>query len=106
MDFLCTAGIEEFGGFTKLGAADDGIIDEEQTLALDEIVNGDELHVGNLIADLLIGRHEGTGPGRGVLDERTGEWDALLVGIAYSVGSTGVGDTGNDVDIYIVAAGQ
>ena len=65
MDLLRAGLIEEFHGLPQLGAPDDGVVHKEELFALDELRHRDLLHLGHLLADILIGGHEGAGPGRG-----------------------------------------
>ena len=58
---------EEFGGLTKLGSADNGIINEEQALAFDEGAYRDQLHLRDQVSLALVLRHKGAWPGRGIL---------------------------------------
>ena len=62
-------------------------------LPLDELVDGDQLHLGDEVALALHGGHEGAGPGGRVLDKGPGEGDAALVGVADGVGRAGIGNT-------------
>ena len=61
--------IKEFRRLSHLGASDDRVIDEKKLLAIDQIVDRNELHVGDEVTLRLHRRHEGTRPSRGVFDE-------------------------------------
>ena len=73
MDFFGSAVVQEFGGLTQLGAADNGVVDEQQALAFDQVVDRDQLHFRDQVPFALDGRHEGAGPGGGVLNKGAGE---------------------------------
>ena len=109
MDLGGAALLQELGLVVQLRTADDGVVDEDEPLVLDEFRDGDELHAGDHIALRLDGRHEGTGPGRRIFDEGAFEGDAGLVGITDRVGRAGVRDTGDHVGVIggqAVAAGH
>ena len=55
MNFFCTRVVQKLHGFLQLGAADDGVVHKEELLALNQLGNGDLLHLGYLIAHALIG---------------------------------------------------
>ena len=73
MDFSGSAVVQKFRGFTQLGAADDGVVDEQQALAFDQVVDRDQLQFRDQVPFALDGRHEGAGPGGGVLNKGAGE---------------------------------
>ena len=99
MHFLRAGFIEELDRFAQLRAADDGVVDEHQLLAFDELRNRNLLHLGDLIAHLLIGGREGTRPGRGVLDERTGKGLVALVRVADGVRHAAVRHARDVIDV-------
>ena len=99
MDFLGAGLVEEFHRLPQLGATDDRVVHKEKLLALNELRHGNLLHLGHLVAYLLIGGHEGAGPGGGILHEGTGKGDVAGVGVADGVGQTGVGNAGHIVHI-------
>ena len=88
----------------QLGTADDGVVYKQQLLVLNELGNGNLLHFGHLVADLLVGRHKGAGPGGGIFDEGAGKVGLALVGVADGVGDAGVGNAGHIVHIGTLAA--
>ena len=53
--------IEKFCGLAQLGSPDDGIVDQQQALVLDQFLNRDQLHVRDLLSLALLCRHEGPG---------------------------------------------
>ena len=94
MDLFRAGLIEEFHRLPQLGAPDDGVVHEQQLLALNKLGHGDLLHLGHLVAHLLVGRHKGAGPGGGIFYKGTGKGLAAAVGKADGVGQARVGDTG------------
>ena len=92
MNLLRAGFIEEFHRLPELGAPDDGVVHEEKLLALDELRDGDLLHLGHLVPHVLALGHEGPGPGGGVFYEGPGEGLAAAVGEADGVGDAGVRD--------------
>ena len=99
VDLGRTGIVEEANRLAQLGAAHDRIVDEEQLLALDELGYGNELHLGDMVADGLVLRHERAWPGGRVLDERTGVGQAGCVGEADAVRDTRIGNAGNGIDV-------
>ena len=55
-------------GVLELRAADDGILAEQDPLALDQLLDGDQLHAGHQVAHALVRGHEAARPGRRVFD--------------------------------------
>ena len=90
MHFLGAGPVQEIHRLPQLSAPDDGVVHQQQLLALDELRHGNLLHFRHQIAHLLIGGHEGAGPGGGVLDEGPGEGLVGVVGIADAVGQAGI----------------
>ena len=99
VDFLCAAVIEELCGFSELCTANDGVVDEEQLFAVDQLVDRDQLHFCDQIAFFLMSGREGAGPGRRILNERSGEFHVGFVGVADGMCDTGVGDTCDEVGL-------
>ena len=97
--FFCTAVIEELCGFSELCTANDGVVDEEQLFAVDELVDRDQLHFCDQIAFFLMSGREGAGPGRRILNERSGEFHVGFVGVADGMCDTGVGDACDEVGL-------
>ena len=93
VDLFRTGLIEEVHRFPELGAPDDGIVHKQQLFPLNQLGNGDLLHFGHLVADLLVGRGEGPGPGGGVLYKGAGKGFAAAVGEADGVGDAGIRHT-------------
>ena len=106
MNLLGAALVEELGGFPQLGTPDNGVVNEHQPAALNQIMHRNQLHLGNQVALALNGGHEGTGPGGGVLDKGAGEGNAGAVGVADGMGRTGVRHTGYGVCLHAVPGGQ
>ena len=105
VDLFRAALIQKFHRLPQLGAPDDGIVHEQQLFALDQLGHGDLLHLGHLVAHVLVGGHERTGPGGGVLHEGAGEGHVAGVGIADGVGQTRVGHTSHIVQVLGHAPG-
>ena len=57
---------------------------------MDQVMNGNQLHLGDEVAAALDRRHKGARPGRRVFDERAGIGNARFVGIADGVRNAGV----------------
>ena len=102
MDFLGTDIVEILGGIAQLRSADDGVINHQEFLPADQCLDGYQLHVGDQLALALPGRHEGPGPGGGVLDEGSGKGNAGCIRIADGVGDAGVGNAGDGIGRDIV----
>ena len=102
MDFLCTAVVQELGGFAQLGAADDRVVNQQQALVFNELMNGDQLHFCDQIPAALYGGHERAGPGGGVFDKGTGEGNTGSVGIADCMSNTGIRYTGHGVRMCVI----
>ena len=98
---MCTFGagaVEEIDRFAQLRAADNGIVHEQKLLVGNKLRHGDLLHLGNAVAYLLVGRHEGACPGGSVLDEGARERRFALGCITYA-GGTPNQDAGIVVDV-------
>ena len=93
MDFLRPALIKELHRLPHLGAPNNGIIDEHQALAPDQLIHRDQLHMSHQVPHFLIHRHKAPGPGGGVFDEGPGEGDSRVVSVADGVGNAGIRDT-------------
>ena len=55
MHLLRAAFVQEVHRLPQLGAANDGVVHEQQLLALNQLGHGDLLHLRHLVAHLLIG---------------------------------------------------
>ena len=99
MDFRRTGVVQELDGFPQLGAANDGVVHEQQLLALDEFRDGDLFHFCHTVPDFLRIRCEGTGPGGGVFHEGSCKRLVAVVGVADGVGHTGIGNTGHEIHV-------
>ena len=99
MHFGSSGFVQELHGALQLGAADDGVVHEEKFLALYQFRHRDHLHLGDLISHLLLLRHEGPGPGRGVFNERPCERLVALIGVAYGMRHAGVGHSRNEIHV-------
>ena len=106
MYFLGSAVVEELGGFPKLGSADDEIIDEKQLFVPDQAVHGNQFHLRDEVSLALGGRHEGTRPGWGIFNEWTGKWNAGFIGVADCMRDTGIGDSGYQIGVGLIAFGK
>ena len=89
----------EYGIF-HLGSAYNGVVAEKQPFAVNLLLDRNQLHFGDQIAERLILRHETPGPCRGVLDERTVIGFSGGVGVTDGVGDSRVGDTADGVNIF------
>ena len=49
MNLLCPASGTGIPSSPELGSPDDGIVNEEQALILDQVVDGDQLHLGDQV---------------------------------------------------------
>ena len=85
MDLLGAVFIEEFHRLPQLGAPDDAVVHQQQLLVLNELVDGDLLHLGHHVPLPLGGGHKAPGPSGGVLDEGAAEGNLALVGVADGV---------------------
>ena len=99
VNLLGTAVVEELCGFSELGTAHDGVVDEQELLSLDQLVDRNELHLCDQIAFVLMGGHEGTGPGRRIFNEGSCEFHGGFVRITDGVCDTGVGNTRNEIGL-------
>ena len=99
MHFLRAAFVQEVHRLPQLGAANDGVVHEQQLPALNQLGYGNLLHFRHQIAHLLIGGGEGAGPCGGVLDKGTGEGLMGLVCVADGVGQTRVRHARHEVHV-------
>ena len=106
MHLLRAVFIQEIHRLPQLRSPDDGIVDEQQLLPLNQGVHGNLLHLRNLVPVLLGRRHEGAAPGRRILDERPGEGPSAPVRIADGVRRTAVGHPAHVVDVLRAPRGQ
>ena len=86
---------QKVGGITKLGTAYDGIVHQNDTFIFNQFMHRNQLHLGNQVPLALDGRHERTGPGGRVFDQRTGERNAAFIGIPYRMGDAGIRNAGH-----------
>ena len=101
MHFLCAVLIQELDCFPHLSASYDTVINEQQFLALDKLVDRDELHLCDHISHTLALGHKASRPGGGVLDKGSCERNSAAVSVADSVGNTRIGNSA-----YIVNIGE
>ena len=66
----------------------------------------DLLHLCHAVALGLAGRHKASRPGRCIFYERARKGHSALVGIAYCVGSSGIGNAAYIVEAVRKAAGH
>ena len=90
MDSPGTVVIEELDSLSELSAANDGVINKEQILALNELVNRYLLHLCHLVTLLLVGRHKASRPGRSIFDKRSCKRHTAFVGISDGVRCSGI----------------
>ena len=88
---------------TQLCAAHDGVVDDQQALVLHELRNGNQLHLGNQVALLLHGWHEGTRPGGRILNQRSGERNSCRIRISDGVCGSRIRDAGYDIRVNGIA---
>ena len=81
MNLISSALIKEFRSLPQLCSPYDGIVDQKQTSALNQIMYRYQLHLRNQIPLALDCRHKGAGPGRRIFDKRTRKGDSRLIGI-------------------------
>ena len=106
MHFFCAAGVQKLRGFPQLGAANNGVVNQQQALTLNQIVHRNQLHLGDQVALGLVGWHKGAGPSRRVLNKWTRKRNAGGVGITDGVGNAGVRHTSHNVRHGVVSACQ
>lgn len=99
MHGLGAALVQELDGLPQLRASHDGVVDEQQVFVLYKFVHRDLLHLGDLVAVLLVRGHKASGPGGRVLDERSREGLFAAVGIADGVGCSGIRHAADVVDL-------
>ena len=87
------------------GAAHDGVVDDDDALALDHLLQRVELQVDALVAHALVGLDERAAD-VAVLDEALGVGDAGLVRVADGGGGRGVRHADDDVGVDGRLAGQ
>ncbi len=107
MDYLvgCLGAVipEALGLLAKLRAADDRVVAEHEPLVLDEAGDRNQLHVGDEVTLLLVGRHEGTRPGGGILHEWARVADAGLLRVAEGVRHARVRHAAHAVGLHRIA---
>ena len=100
------AGLAQHPHHGALGvAADDRVVDDDQPLALDDVVQGVELEPDAELSDRLARLDEGA-PDVGVLDQALPEGDARLLGVADGGRGPGLGGRDDQVGLDRVLAGQ
>ena len=107
--FFCPCLEQELRCFPQLGAPDDRIVDQNDTLIVNQFMNRDQFHFGNQVPLALDSWHKGTGPGRRIFNKGTGERNAAFVGIPHRMGDTGIRNPGYDVRVtfrYVIALGH
>ena len=92
MDFGGTVLEEVLRRLPKLRPADDGIIDEEETFALDQFSLRNQFHPGNQIAPVLMGRHKAPGPGGRVFHKGPLIGYSGFIGVADGMGYARIGN--------------
>lgn len=99
MHFLCTVGIQELNSFAKLRASYDTVVNKQELLSLDQFVNGDKLHLCNLVSHGLALRHKAARPGGGVLYKWACERNAASVCITDGMRNAGIRNAADEVYI-------
>ena len=105
VDFGGSGFADHANDFFAGGAADDGIVDEDDALAFEEGADGVELELDAEVADALFGLDEGAADVV-VADESEAEGDAGFGGVAHGGGDAGVGDGDDDVGGDVGLAGE
>ena len=82
--------------FAAGGAANDGVVNEDDALAFEQIVHGVELEADAEVADALLGLNEGAAHVV-IADEAEAEGKAGLFRVAERGGDAGVGDGNDDI---------
>ena len=103
MDFFGTALIQELSRLAELGTAHDGIVDQKQLLLINQRLHRNQLHAGDQISLLLIRRHKGTRPGRGIFDEWSCKRNLGLICIADCMGNSGIRHACNEIRVDIAS---
>ena len=96
MNFGCAGAAHHANNFAACRAADDGIVNEDDALAGEEIVHGIELEADAEVADALLGFDKCAADVM-VADEAEAERQARLFRVAERSGDAGVGDGNDDV---------
>ena len=104
MDFLSTVGVQELNSFTELSASYNAVVDKQELFTLDKLVNGNKLHLCNLVSHGLALRHEAAGPCVGVLYKWACERNAASVCVTDCVRNAGIRNAADEVNIGQVAA--
>ena len=99
MNLAGSALVQEFCCFSQLGAADNGVVNQEKTLVTNQGIDRNQLHFRNQVTLTLVLRHKGTGPGWCVFNKGTGKGNAGFIGIADSVGNAGIGNSGHNIRV-------
>lgn len=87
------------------GAADDAVVDDDDTLAGEDLVQGIELQADPGLADALVGLDEGAAH-IAVLDEALAVGDAAFARIPDGSGNGRIGYADDDVGFHGVLAGE
>ena len=103
MYFLCTASIEKFCCLTELSSTHNGIINKKKFFVLDQFAHRDQLHPGDQVTLVLVGRHKGSWPGRCIFNKWSCIRDAGFIGIADGMCNTGVRNTCYNVRVNGIA---
>ena len=96
VDFLRAGGAHHADDLAAGGAADDGVVDEDDALAFEQIAHRVELELDAEVAHALLRLDEGAADVV-VADEAEVEGDAALCGIAERSGDAGVGHGHDEV---------
>ena len=96
MNFCCARAADHADDFAARGSADDGVVNEDDALAFEQIVHGVELEADAEVADALLGLNKGAADVV-IADEADAEGDARLFRVAERGGDAGVGDGNDDI---------
>ena len=102
MDLLCPELVEKLRAVTELGAADNAVVAEKHPLVLQYCRVRNQLHLGHEIAGLLIDRHEGPRPGRGVLAYSPLVRNLVTLGITYCHTDSAVWNATGVIDLGVI----
>ena len=102
MDLLGSQIEDPLDNVLELGPPHDGVLTEEDPVAVDHVLDGNQLHPGHQVPDPLVLRHEAPGPGLGVLHKGPSVRDAGSIGVPDSVPGARVRDTGYQVHLDVI----
>ena len=105
VDLGGAGGADHLDDLAAGGAADDGVVDQDDALALDDAAVGGVFELHAEVADAVGGFDEGAAD-IVVADDAELEGDAALGGVAHGGGDAAVGDGDDDVGVDMAFAGE